>query len=149
MFSARHKVHRATSVAIVALTTGLLLSACTQPTPSSTSDPVPAASELASKSPGPVGTMVTKVNKALTSLAAKSPKPSQDQIRSTLQGLGVAATDVEVSISKTPTGLDVDAIQGSVKVEKSCVIGQIREGKVSITLQPVLSTGKCFVGDQD
>ncbi len=92
--------------------------------------------------------MVTKLNQALTALAAKSPQPSQDQLRSTLQGLGVAAKDVEVSISKTPTGLDVDAIQGSVKIEKSCVIGQVREGKVAVTLQPVLSTGKCFVGDQ-
>lgn len=121
---------------------------CSTPTTENPEETAPPASVLASKSPGAVGSMVTKVNEALTALASKSPKPSQDEVRSTLQGLGVVAKDVEVSISKTPTGLDVDAIQGSVKVEKSCVIGQVREGKVAVTLQPVLSTGKCFVGDQ-
>lgn len=96
----------------------------------------------------PAELMQDKVKAALGTLAGESPKPSQDQVRSALQGLAAAPSDVEVSISKTPTGLDVEAIQGSVKVEKSCVIGEVRNGQVSTTVQPVLGTGFCFVGDQ-
>lgn len=92
--------------------------------------------------------MLERVKATLGTLAGQSPKPSQDQVRSALQGLAAAPSAVEVSISKTPTGLDVEAIQGSVKVAKSCVIGEVRNGAVSTTVQPVLPTGFCFVGDQ-
>ncbi|WP_233494221.1 DUF6993 domain-containing protein [Renibacterium salmoninarum] len=130
----------------------VLLSACAnssgQPAVSSLSasaTATPAASDAASEA---VAAMFGKVQSALGALAAQSPKPSQEQIRTALQGLTTAPTDVEVSISKTPTGLDVDAIQGSVKIDKSCVIGQVRDGQVAMTTQPTLATGLCFVGDQ-
>lgn len=29
---------------------------------------------------------------------------------------------------------------------KECVIGQIRDGKVTVAVLPALSNGKCFVG---
>lgn len=92
--------------------------------------------------------MLGQVSSALGALAGQNPKPSQDQVRSALQGLAATPSAVEVSISKTPTGLEVEAVQGSVKVDKSCVIGEIRNGTVSTTVQPVLPTGLCFVGDQ-
>lgn len=92
--------------------------------------------------------MQDKVNTALGALAGQNPKPSQDEVRAALQGIAAAPSEVEVSISKTPTGLEVEAIQGSVKAEQSCVIGEIRNGQVFSTVQPVLGTGFCFVGDQ-
>ncbi|MDN5668543.1 MAG: hypothetical protein L0G87_09130 [Renibacterium salmoninarum] len=113
----------------------------------------PAVSSLSSSgtstaAPGPADLMLAQVTSALGTLAGQSPKPSQDQVRSALQGLAATPSAVEVSISKTPTGLEVEAVQGSVKVDKSCVIGEIRNGAVSTTVQPVLPTGLCFVGDQ-
>lgn len=103
---------------------------------------------MTSAAPSPSDLMQDKVKAALGTLAGQSPKPSQEQMRSALQGLAAAPTDVEVSISKTPTGLDVEAIQGSVKVDQSCVIGEIRNGQVFTVVQPILATGLCFVGDQ-
>ena len=64
-----------------------------------------------------------------------------------LTGAGVTALSLEVSASRTPTGLEVDAIEAAALQDKDCVIGQMREGKVTVVL-PVLSTGKCFVGAQ-
>ncbi len=89
-----------------------------------------------------------KVEAALTQLAASSPKPSTDQMRTAMGTAGLAANDIEVSIGKTPTGLDVDSIQAAGKVNADCVFGQIRNGKVSMSILPVLGDGKCFIGDQ-
>jgi hypothetical protein len=40
----------------------------------------------------------------------------------------------------------VDAIEAAALQGKDCVIGQIRDGSVVVTVLPVLATGKCFVG---
>lgn len=66
----------------------------------------------------------------------------------TLTAAGVPSSALEVSASQTPTGLDVDAIEAAVLQDKDCVIGQVREGKVTVVILPVLSTGKCFAGTQ-
>ncbi|MEZ2390099.1 hypothetical protein AB6813_11210 [bacterium RCC_150] len=84
---------------------------------------------------------------ALTALASGTPKPSQDALRSHLVSAGIEASALEVSASKTPTGLDVDAIEAAAKVDKDCVMGEIRDGQVSVSVLPVLASGKCFVGD--
>jgi len=59
---------------------------------------------------------------------------------------GLDKSDVEVSADITPTGLAVDAIEAAAPVEDNCIIGQIREGEVAISVLPVLDSGKCFVG---
>ena len=123
----------------------IFLAACsgaTPPTPSS-SAAVPSTTVQ-----DPASIMSAKVKTALEAVAGQNPKPSQEQVRTALQALAAAPSDVEVSISTTPTGLEVDAIQGSVKVDTSCVIGQVRDGQVVMTTLPVLQTGLCFVGDQ-
>jgi hypothetical protein len=63
-----------------------------------------------------------------------------------LTGAGVAAGALEVSESSTPTGLEADAIEAAVLQGSDCVVGQIRDGSVAVTVLPVLATGKCFVG---
>ncbi len=73
--------------------------------------------------------------------------PDQEKLRGALAAAGIPAQDLEVSVSRTPTGLDVDAIEAAAKSGNDCVVGQIREGRVSIVVLPVLSSGKCFVGD--
>lgn len=83
---------------------------------------------------------------ALGSLTAGNPKPGTEQITSALTAAGVPARSLEVSAGRTPTGLEVDSIEAASVQGKDCVVGQIRDGKVSMTVLPVLSNGKCFVG---
>lgn len=84
---------------------------------------------------------------SLKALAAATPKPAQDALRSQLVSAGIPASTLEVSAGKTPTGLDVDAIEAAAKLDKDCVMGEIRDGQVSVSVLPVLASGKCFVGD--
>lgn len=73
--------------------------------------------------------------------------PDQEQLRAALVAAGIPSATVEVSVSRTPTGLNVDAIEAAARTESDCVIGQIREGGVTVGVLPVLASGKCFVGD--
>ncbi|MFF1383071.1 DUF6993 domain-containing protein [Arthrobacter sp. NPDC058288] len=86
------------------------------------------------------------VRNALRGVAAANPKPGQDQLTAALTGAGIPAGSLQVSVSRTPTGLEVDAIEAAALQGKDCVIGQIRDGSVVVTVLPVLATGKCFVG---
>lgn len=140
------------------------LSACTggqQPGPSaSATDPgaaspagaapgqtaaAPAASTAAAEDPATAALKQTLTD-ALTRLAAGTPKPATAQVTESLTGAGIPATALEVSESRTPTGLEADAIEAAVLQGSDCVVGQIRDGGVTVTVLPVLSSGKCFVG---
>lgn len=96
--------------------------------------------------------VATSVQAALDALVAREPAVTSDQVRTALeQGFtdaGSVPESVEVSVDRTPTGLDVDAIQGAGRLEDSCVFGEVRAGDVSVAVLPVLSSGLCFVGDQ-
>ncbi|WP_281449388.1 DUF6993 domain-containing protein [Paenarthrobacter nitroguajacolicus] len=83
----------------------------------------------------------------LKNLVAGNPKPDREALRSALVSAGIAQDKIEVSVTRTPTGLDVDAMEAAALSGNSCVMGQIRDGGVVVTVLPVLSTGKCFVGD--
>lgn len=83
---------------------------------------------------------------ALGRLAAGNPKPATEQITAALTAAGVPPRTLEVSAGRTPTGLDVDSIEAASVQGRDCVFGQIRDGKVTVTVLPVLSNGKCFVG---
>jgi hypothetical protein len=82
----------------------------------------------------------------LESVVAANPKPATADITSALTAAGVPARSLEVSAGRTPTGLEVDSMEAAAVQAKECVIGQIRDGKVTVTLLPALSNGKCFVG---
>lgn len=82
----------------------------------------------------------------LTKLATGTPKPASAQVSDALTGAGIAPAALQVSQSRTPTGLEADAIEAAVLEGKDCVIGQVREGTVTVTVLPVLASGKCFVG---
>ncbi len=83
---------------------------------------------------------------ALNRLAAGTPKPATAQVTDALAGAGIPGAALEVSESRTPTGLEADAIEAAVLQGADCVIGQIRDGSVTVTVLPVLASGKCFVG---
>lgn len=61
--------------------------------------------------------------------------------------VGFPESAVEVSPDRTPTGLEVDSIQAAAVQDGKCVFGEVREGSASATVLPVLSDGRCFVGD--
>lgn len=87
-----------------------------------------------------------KVEEALAQLAAGSPKPETAQVTEVLTVAGISPAVLQVSPSRTPTGLEVDAIEAAVLEGTDCVIGQVREGTVTVTVLPVLASGRCFVG---
>ncbi|WP_235504679.1 DUF6993 domain-containing protein [Arthrobacter sp. Leaf141] len=86
------------------------------------------------------------VTDALVRLAAAAPKPATEQVTDALTGSGVAPGFLEVSQSRTPTGLAADSIEAAVLQGTDCIIGQVREGAVTVTVLPVLASGKCFAG---
>lgn len=118
---------------------------------------VPAGDKQAGSGPGmaagaqdgtsPATESVRKtVEEALARLAAGSPKPETAQVTEVLTVAGISPAALQVSPSRTPTGLEADAIEAAVLQGTDCVIGQVREGTVTVTVLPVLASGKCFVG---
>ena len=82
-------------------------------------------------------------------MAASTPKPSREQIRAALAAAGYGAEAVEVSASRTPTGLAVEAVEAGVLSGGQCVMAQLRGGSLELSVLPVLSNGRCFVGSTD
>ncbi|MCT9867758.1 DUF6993 domain-containing protein [Paenarthrobacter aurescens] len=87
------------------------------------------------------------VETTLKNLVATNTKPDREALRAALVSAGIPKGNIEVSVSRTPTGLDVDAMEAAALSGESCVMGQIRDGGVVVSVLPVLATGKCFVGD--
>lgn len=85
---------------------------------------------------------------SLDKLGASTKAPKRDQMLAAMVEAGAVQEKVEVSVDITPTGLPVDAIEAATPVDSACVIGQVRDGKVTVTILPVLASGRCFVGDQ-
>ncbi|MFJ4025765.1 DUF6993 domain-containing protein [Paenarthrobacter sp. NPDC089989] len=109
---------------------------------------VPPASTAAATTADPAVTATAQaVEITLRNLVSTTPKPSQEAVRAALVAAGIPKDNVEVSAGRTPTGLDVDAMEAAALTGSSCVMGQIRDGAVVVTVLPVLATGKCFIGD--
>ncbi len=136
------------------------------PPPSSMPDTTAPATELGSSAPpitGPgssvpptsdaaVAGIASAVEGTLRALAGSRDSVSSDEVRAAIeQGFveaGSVPETIEVSIDRTPTGLDVDAIQGAGLLGTTCVFAEVREGDVSVVVLPALASGTCFVGDQ-
>lgn len=92
------------------------------------------------------------VGAELTTLAEGGDPVTRDRVRAAIeQGFaneGAVPASVEVSVDSTPTGLDVDAIQGAGLLEGTCIVGEVREGTATVAILPALASGLCFVGDQ-
>jgi len=87
----------------------------------------------------------TKVRDALAALAAGS-VPGTDSVRAALVRAGYAPGAIEVTASRTPTGLDADAVEASVRQGTDCVVAQIRGRSVTATVLPALADGRCLAG---
>jgi pyruvate/2-oxoglutarate dehydrogenase complex dihydrolipoamide acyltransferase (E2) component len=117
-----------------------------QPTSSATAASAEAPATVQPEPDPATARLSETVGNALRGVAAANPKPGQEQLTAALTGAGIPAGSLQVSASRTPTGLEVDAIEAAALQGKDCVIGQIRDGNVVVTVLPVLATGKCFVG---
>ncbi|KRE82608.1 DUF6993 domain-containing protein [Arthrobacter sp. Soil764] len=109
-------------------------------------EPLANTSHGASAAAAATDTVKQTVTDTLTKLATGTPKPATAQVSDALTGAGIAPAVLQVSQSRTPTGLEADAIEAAVLQGKDCIIGQVREGAVTVTVLPVLANGKCFVG---
>ena len=99
-------------------------------------EPVSAAEEMSGK-----------MTASLKKLASSTKSPNREQMMAAMLEAGAVKEKVELSIDITPTGLAVDAVESATLVGKECVIGQVRDGSVAVTVLPVLASGLCFVGD--
>jgi hypothetical protein len=99
-------------------------------------------SSTAPASPG----VSAAVEAALRTLVASLPQPSTAQVRESLSAAGFAPAAVEVSASRTPTGLAADAVEVGVLGGNECVMAQLRSGTVATSVLPVLPNGRCFIG---
>lgn len=150
------------SVRVVAacllVASALVLSACSllpagnqdgtpAPRPASTTPAVEAAVQSPETPKTAAQEISLKLSESLGTLAASTKAPNREQMSAAMLAAGADPAKVEVSIDITPTGLAVDAIEAATLVETECVVGQVREGAVAVTILPVLESGRCFVGD--
>ncbi|WP_232481323.1 DUF6993 domain-containing protein [Arthrobacter sp. YN] len=134
------------AIAVTVALTGCTSSTGSTAQPGTVPAPSTSAQATAPVDPAVAATSAT-VETTLKNLVAGNPKPDQEALRSALVSAGIPKANVEVSVSRTPTGLDVDALEAAALTGESCIVGQIRDGGVLVTVLPVLATGKCFVGD--
>ena len=72
-----------------------------------------------------------------------------DDIRTSLIHAGIPAGAVEVTAGRTPTGPAADAVEAAVYDGGSCIVAQVRDGSVAVSVLPGLASGRCLVGVQD
>ncbi|MCU1542946.1 MAG: hypothetical protein JWM50_811 [Microbacteriaceae bacterium] len=143
-------------VGVVALATVVGLSACSPPAPAAptganTETPGASAAPTAPPAPkfDPAGDAAANldyfdaVNRALV---AATPKPSGREIVDNLVGAGFAKTDIEVTPDVTIGKEAAEAIQFSVRIGGSCLVGQTGAAGYNAIAAPLLGTGKCLVG---
>ena len=87
-----------------------------------------------------------RLEAALEGVASAIRNPGTEQIRSVLTGAGFPSGSVEITASRTPTGLDADAVEAAVTAGRNCIVAQLRDGTVTSAVLPVLADGRCLVG---
>ena len=113
---------------------------------SSAAAPLP-AEPGAQSAPDPVlAAAKIRVETTLGGTVADGAKPATDRIRAALTGAGFTRDQTEVTAGRTPTGLDAEAVEAAVKMGDDCIVGQLRTGRVVVSVFPVLSDGRCLIG---
>jgi len=79
-------------------------------------------------------------------LVAREPDPDGRTVVDTLVEAGFAKADMEVTPDTTPTGLEADTVEFSVRIGDSCLVGQIAASGYTGVATSVLGTGRCLVG---
>ena len=92
------------------------------------------------------GKAAARLQAALAQAAVREAKPGTGHIRQALAEAGFLRGAVEVTASRTPTGLEADAVEAAVRQGRDCVVGQVRGGAVAVVVLPVLADGRCLAG---
>jgi hypothetical protein len=124
--------------------------------------PTPLATAATSQSPGPTAATskppptLDATGDAASNLAyftyvvrqlvRKNKNPNGRQIVDHLVAAGFEKKAMQVTADKTAVGLDVDGIEFSVLINKSCLIGQTGNVGMHTLATTMLGTGKCLVG---
>jgi hypothetical protein len=154
---ASNRIRRARAGILAAMTAVALasgLAACTTPAPDK---PEPSVSPSASPAPtaapdptlDPAGDSEANlayfdfVNRRLL---ATVPTPNGQQLVENLVAAGFAKADMELTPDTTVGSEAADAIQFSVRINGSCLVGQTGAAGYNAIAEPLLGTGKCLVG---
>ncbi|WP_432394424.1 DUF6993 domain-containing protein [Pseudarthrobacter sp. L19] len=113
--------------------------------PIAPSVPTPSAPSTASGSAAAPPVDAATVRDALAGFA-NGTVPATDSVRTALVRAGFAPGAIEVTASRTPTGLDADAVEASVRQGAGCVVAQIRGRSVIAAVLPALADGRCLAG---
>jgi hypothetical protein len=79
-------------------------------------------------------------------LLAEVAAPNGRQVIDTLEAAGFAKSDMEVTPDTTAGNKAVGNIQFSVRMNDTCLVGQIGTAGYNSLAAPMLGTGKCLVG---
>ena len=152
-------MRRPVLAASTTLVLAVLLAACTTsaetPDKPSTPMPVPTSSASASAAPpaaptlNPAGTAAENqafFDATMATLLASNSSPDGRTIIDTLVGAGFDKAAMEVTPDSTAIGLDADSVQFTVKFADACIVGQQGNVGYHSAVLPVLSTGKCLIG---
>lgn len=137
----------------------LALSGCvgSSPAPSDSATSPSASPTPTSTTPAPIALVPNgtaeqnlpffdKVNRA--TLAAKPNAQGRDFIDALVKA-GFAKADMQLTVDTTTIGLKANSIQFSIRLGDTCLIGQngADAGGYHSMTTPVLSTGRCLIGD--
>lgn len=156
----RRRSRAATVIAsAAALVFAALLAGCSAAAPTPTER---TASSSATSTPAPVPSVLPTLNPKGTAkenlgffdfvnnrtLAGNS-NPSAQQFVDGLAAAGFPKSQMQMTADKTTVNLTPGSVQFSVLINGGCLIGQFGTdiGGYHSTVAPVLSTGKCLIGD--
>ena len=107
----------------------------------------PTSSGLAAEpSLSPATVQAKETLEAALKSAVAGGRPATDDIRAAVVAAGFPVDATEVTASRTPTGLEADAVEAAVRTGNDCLVAQLRAANVTITVLPVLADGRCLVG---
>jgi hypothetical protein len=116
------------------------------------SSTAPAASEsesaAATPTPGPeIAAASSKFDDANSALAASNADADDRDIVDALVAAGFEKGSMQITPDTTSIGRKADSIQVSVLVGSTCLLGQFRGATYVSETAPVLSTGRCLIGN--
>lgn len=115
------------------------------PTTATASD---GASASSTPTPGPEVTAAkSEFDDANTALAAGNADADDRAIVDSLAAAGFEKGSMQITPDTTSIGRKADSIQVSVLVGSTCLLGQFRGASYVGETAPVLSTGRCLIGN--
>jgi len=120
-----------------------------EPQPTATVDGTPVPTPTVAPSFDPALSAVENqpyFDQVLRALFETDGNPGGKKIIDTLADAGFDKRAMEITFDRTAVDLHADNLQFSVQINGACLVGQWGNVKYASTIQPVLGSGKCFIG---